>query len=150
MGATVGATGALSTGFVCAGHVRHEVLGARQAEGVEEDEEWADWYRATFTPLSEADAALAEHLLGRLVDRFLAVAGLSSSHREEALQQASIELGLTPAGIRILRGRLPLGEGRPEYEWDGSTKDAEEIIDSMADAAGDNVVAERPIVGPTE
>src|SRR5207249_8579352 len=81
------------------------------------DEGWLDWNRATFAPLSENDAELAQRLLGRLVDGFLANAGLSASHREEALRQAGIDEGQTPDGVRILRATLPLGEGHPEYEW---------------------------------
>jgi len=113
------------------------------------DADWADWNRTVFTPLSETDAELAHRLLARLVDRFLAVAELSSSRRDEAMQQVSIEYGQTPEGVRIIRATLPLGEGRPEYGWDGTAAGAEEIIDSMADVAGHNVVAERALVGPT-
>jgi hypothetical protein len=65
------------------------------------------------------------------------------------LQQVSVEAGQTPKGVRILRATLPLGEGSPEYGWDGTAAGAEEIIDSMADVAGENVAAERAMVGPT-
>jgi hypothetical protein len=99
--------------------------------------------------VTERDPELSERLLGRLVDRFLGVAGLSATHREEALRQVRLDEGRTPQGRRILRATVPLGEGEVEVEGDGSSADADAIVDSMADTAGLNVVAERPIVGAT-
>ena len=38
---------------------------------------------------------------------------------------------------------MPLGEGEPASEWDGSSEEAEVIVDSMADIAGSAQRAER-------
>jgi hypothetical protein len=111
------------------------------------DHDWADWNRAQFTPLD--DTVVADDLRARLVDGFLRQAGLSSRHRNQALAQTAIEQGRTPMGTRILRVTLPLGEGRPEYGWDGSQKGAEDIIDTMAEVAARTVRAEREDGIPT-
>jgi hypothetical protein len=102
-----------------------------------------------YSPLAYTDAALADRLCGRLVDRFLLDAGLSRSRRDEALAQVAIEHGRTPRGVDILRMSFPLGAGRSEYEWDGTADEAEQIVESAAVVAADGVVADRSAVGPT-
>ena len=87
---------------------------------VEGDRSTADWNEAQFTPMD--DAVVADELRGRFVDGFLRQAGLSSRYRSEALVQTVIEQRQTPIGTRILRMTLPLGEGQPEYGWDGFTE----------------------------
>jgi hypothetical protein len=104
------------------------------------DPDWGDWNQAAYQSLASADPALADQLADRLVVRLLTAAGLSAAHRTEAFRQVRVEVGRTPKGAQILRVRLPLGEGEPEYEWDGSQQDAEQIIDSMADIAAESIV----------
>jgi hypothetical protein len=95
------------------------------------------------------DPQLASELAGRLVDRFLRVGGLSPGRRDEALGELTIEHGLTPRGVHIIRVVLPIGCGHPEYEWDGTAEGARSIVDSMADVANDDVAADRSMWGPT-
>lgn len=114
-----------------------------------DDPGWADWNQAAYQPLASADPALADQLASRLVDRLLLAAGLSAVHRTEALGQTRVDVGETPQGVRILRVRLPLGEGEPSVEWDGSHKDAEQIVDSMADIAAELIVDDQLAGFPT-
>lgn len=65
------------------------------------------------------------------------------------MQQLLIDEGRTPFGVRILRVSLPLGEGRPAYEWDGTAAAADDIIDSMACVAGETIVDDRATMGLT-
>ena len=102
-----------------------------------------------YSPLAAIDAALAARLCCRLVDRFLLGAGLSRSRRDEALGQVVVEHGRTPRGVSILRMKLPLGAGCPEYEWGGTTEEAELIVESAAALAAATIVDERSLVGPT-
>lgn len=113
------------------------------------DPDFADWNAAAFTSLDQTDPELAQRLSARLVDRFLARAGLSAIRREEALGQTTIELGVTPKGVRLLRVTLPLGAGHPENSWDGSSANAEAIVDAMAEHAAEDVVWDQENVGPT-
>jgi hypothetical protein len=102
-------------------------------------------------PLAEVDAALAERLTARLVDRFLAGAGLSITHRPEAIAQTRIKVGMTSDGRAYeLDFTLPLGSGNPGgYIWDGSDGEAETIADNAADRGVEDVLWDRENVGPT-
>ena len=76
---------------------------------------------AEWVALADLDAGLAERLTARLVDRFLARAGLSTSHRADAIAQTVIDVGLTGDGRACeLDFSLPLGAGNPGgYVWNG-------------------------------
>lgn len=113
------------------------------------EEAWADWGAATFSPLEQDDAQLAVELAGLLVDEFLKHGGLSARRKDEALASLGLRRGVTPGGTLILGADLPLGEGHPEYGWDGSRSEALEIVVAMGQTAGQNISAERTIVGPT-
>jgi len=104
-----------------------------------DDPDGGDWHQAEFHSLESEDPALADELASRLVNRFLAAADLSIAHRTDALRQVVVQVGKTPQGVGILRVRLPLGEGDPSYEWDGSHEAARQIIDSMADVAAETI-----------
>jgi hypothetical protein len=84
-----------------------------------------------------------------LVDELLTHGALSAHRRDEALTDLRLRRGATPNGRLILAADLPLGEGHPEYEWDGSHADALEIVASMGETAGLNISTERRLVGPT-
>jgi hypothetical protein len=57
-----------------------------------------DWAAATWTPLAQMDAALADEIAGLLVDEFLTAGGLDRGWRGEALAQLRLDLGETPTG----------------------------------------------------
>jgi hypothetical protein len=59
-------------------------------------------------PLAEIDADLAERFVIRLVDRFLAGAGLSASHRTEAISQTGVFVIVDGDESRKLEVALPL------------------------------------------
>ena len=62
--------------------------------------------------LFEVDGPLAEHPIARLADRFLAGAGLSASHRDQAIAQTSITVRVIEKGRSFeLDFTLPLGSG---------------------------------------
>jgi hypothetical protein len=101
-------------------------------------------------PLAEVDEALAKHLATRLVDRFLIGAGLSQSHRAEALAQTEIFVWVDGDGSMAMDFALPLGSGNPGgYAWDGSATRAEEIADDAADRGIEDVRWDQKNVGPT-
>jgi hypothetical protein len=107
--------------------------------------------RTLTLPLVEIDAGLAERLTARLVDRFLLGAGLSTSHRAEAIGQTRIEVGVTgddqPCELDFA---LPAGSGNPGgYPWDGSEVRAEGIVDAAADRGIEDVLWDRENVDPT-
>jgi hypothetical protein len=109
----------------------------------EEELEQVDWESASFYPLTDDDPALAAELAGLLVDAFLAEGGLDPVHREEALAQVMLEVGLSPRGVRILRAVCPLATSNMETEWDGTADDAREIASTAGTTAGSTLVFER-------
>src|SRR5262249_1047387 len=95
------------------------------------------------------DPQLAESLAGVLVDEFLRHGGLSARHRDEALASLRLRRGITPNGTLILAADLPLGEGRPQHEWDGAHAHALGVAAAMGEPARLNISTERTLVGPT-
>src|SRR5581483_3848614 len=87
--------------------------------------------------------ALAAELGGFLVDAFLAEGGLDPVHRDEALAQVRLEVGMTPRGVRILRTVCPLATSNMETEWDGTADDARDIASAAGATAGATLVFER-------
>jgi hypothetical protein len=100
-------------------------------------------------PLYEIDAALAERFVVRLVDRFLAGAGLSASHRTEAISRTEVFVIADGDGSMTLEVGLPLGAGNPGYTWDGSVVQAEAIADNAADRSIEDVRWDQKNVGLT-
>jgi|SRR4051812_4413673 hypothetical protein len=102
-------------------------------------------------PLFQLDGPLAEHLVARLADRFLAGARLSASHRDQAIAQTLITVRVIEQGRSFeLDFTLPLGSGNPSgYVWDGAVGTAEEIADNAADRGIEGVLSDRENVGPT-
>jgi hypothetical protein len=107
--------------------------------------------RVLTVDLAELDAGLAERLTARLVDRFLVGGGLNTSHRAEAMEQTRIDAGLTRYGAPCeLDFKLPLGSGNPcGHVWDGSERQAEQIVDVAADGGIDDVLWDQQHIGPT-
>jgi hypothetical protein len=101
--------------------------------------------------LSEIDGPLAARLVEGLADRFLAGAGLSASHRDQAIAQTTIMVRIVePDRSYELDFTLPLGSGNPGgYAWDGSVGTAEQIADNAADRGIEDVLWDRENVGPT-
>jgi hypothetical protein len=102
-------------------------------------------------PLFEIDGPLAERLVAQLADRFLAGAGLSASHRDQAIAQTAIMVRVVEQGRSFeLDFTLPLGSGNPSgYVWDGAVETAEQIADNAADRGIEDVLWDRENVGPT-
>jgi hypothetical protein len=114
------------------------------------EENWPEYLDAEFVPLAEVEPELARKLASRLVDRVMLGADLDPRHRDEALAQVGIEAGVLPSGKRcVLLVTLPLGSGRPGYEWDGSAETAETLIDNAAERGIEDVVADREMGYPT-
>jgi hypothetical protein len=120
-----------------------ELRPRRPDEMSEEELERVDWESARFHPLAEDDPALAMELAGLLVDAFLTEGGLDPAHRDEALGQVRIEVGITPSGVQILRTVAPLAVSESETEWDGSADDARGIASSAGETAGSTLLFER-------
>ena len=119
-------------------------LRPRRPDEMSEDElEQVDWESANFHPLADDDPALAVELTGLLVDGFLAEGGLDPVHRDEALAQVRLGVGMTPRGVQILRTVCPLATSNSETEWDGTADDAREIASTAGATAGSTLVSER-------
>ena len=99
--------------------------------------------------LADIDARLAERFVVRLVDRFLAGAGLSASHRTEAISQTGVFVTVDGEESRTLEVALPLGAGNPGYCWDGSVAQADAIADNAADRGIEGVLWDQKNVGLT-
>lgn len=108
-----------------------------------EELEELDWESASFHPLTDDDPALAGEMANLLVDAFLAEGGLDPAHRDEALAQVMLEVGMTPRGVGILRTVCPLGTSNMETEWDGTADAAREIVSTAGATAGRTLVSER-------
>lgn len=125
------------------GDALRELRPRRPDEMSEEELEQVDWESASFSPLAEEGPALAAELGGFLVDAFLAEGGLDPVHRDEALAQVRLEVGMTPRGVRILRTVCPLATSNMETEWDGTADDARDIASAAGATAGATLVFER-------
>ena len=102
-----------------------------------------DWEAATWTPLAQTHADVANEIAGLLVDEFLRVGGLDRAWRDEALAQLQLDVGRTPNGVQLLRLILPIAAGESRYEWDGDATAARRIAIGAAEAAGRTITVER-------
>lgn len=119
-------------------------LRPRRPEEMSEDElEQVDWESASFHDLADDDPALAAELVGPLVHAFLTEGGLDPAHRDEAMAQVRLEVGMTPRGVRILRTVCPLATSNMETERDGTADDARDIASTAGATAGSTLVFER-------
>lgn len=107
-----------------------------------------DFFAAGFRPLAELDTQLAGQLAQRFVRRLLRQAGLSEHRYREALDSLVLTVGTTPLGKLLLQVDLPF-VGPMTIEWDGTVKDAEDIVDTVADTKAGTIELDREVAGPT-
>lgn len=116
----------------------------------DDDENWRDFHAASFRLLRQSRRDLAGKLAQRFVNEFLREADLSPQRREEALQMLVLEEGTTPTGISLLRVSFPFTGSTTTTEWDGTTGDAEDMINELAHSLADDVKADGEPFGFTE
>jgi len=109
----------------------------------------ADWRAATFVDFGEVDPALNAELRATAAKAFLRAGKLSEARLDDAKAAFTFEAGTSPSRTRILRANLPLGQGHPEWEWDGTPEEARELAIEIATNAGENVCDERAQFGET-
>jgi hypothetical protein len=95
------------------------------------DDDWSDSEGASFHPMEDDDAGLANRLSARFVGRL--VVGMSPAEQSyaEGWPPPRFEVGVTPKGNRVLA--VVFMGGRSIADWDGSEAEAELITESCAE-----------------
>jgi len=102
-----------------------------------DEDSWAHFEEAIFSPLANDDADLAARLSAHFLQRL--VGDMSATERADALRwkPPRFEVGVTPSGGRVLG--IHFGGRSSVTEWDGTVADAECIVDSFAETSAADI-----------
>jgi hypothetical protein len=93
----------------------------------------AFWESFHYRPMREVDGVLAERMTEVFIDSFAAAALLARPDRDAIEAQLELEVGFNAEGHRAIAAGFMFAGARPcGAEWDGTSADAERLVESMA------------------
>jgi len=111
------------------------VAGAKILAVADQDDS-VDIKAAGWHPLADDDRVLAAGLVARFLERLVAEMSPTECAYTADWSPPRLEIGISPRGDRLLA--IVFGGSRTVMGWDGTTADAQQIIDDCAEASATN------------